>query len=400
MASDRLAKRTPPDNTFNQILELGLSVTRTLAIDGLRLTPPRTAMGRYLEVMLGRWGRAETPFDQIVVFCRRRADLNGLDFTGNVRAEVLAAGLHAALWQQFALPAAAKKFSLLFSPSYACPILHPGPVVLASHGIYENIPDEFGRLARLRATPVNRLSARRADRVIANSKATRTDLVSTFGVDGGKIDVVYPAAADIFFERHNAADVSAEVRKVFGHEAPYLIFVGKLSKRRNVPNLIDAFARVRAAERLPHNLLVVGSGSDGPRVKDLARRAGVSESVRYLPHLNHSILARLYAGADLFVLPTLQEGISWTTFEAMASGTAVLTVEHRSLAEGAGDTAFSVASPSVTDLAEGMRAMLTDESLRRRYAERGLQRVREFSWDRAAARTMEILNKAARPADL
>ena len=110
-------------------------------------------------------------------------------------------------------------------------------------------------------------------------------------------------------------------------------------------------------------------------------------------------MARLYAGADLYVLPTTYEGISQTMFEAMASRTAVLTVDHPTLEEGAGDSAMSVPSPSVEDLTRGMTNLLTNLPLRKRYEEKGRARAKRFSWQETAVRTVEILDRVARRAD-
>ena len=98
--------------------------------------------------------------------------------------------------------------------------------------------------------------------------------------------------------------------------------------------------------------------------------------------MDHERLAKLYAGADVFALPTIYEGISRTIYEAMASGTAVLTVDHPALSEGGGDAVLAVPTPSVQDLAQGLGALLTDQALRRRFEVRG---ARAFSGSRCGS---------------
>src|SRR5581483_3568427 len=213
----------------------------------------------------------------------------------------------------------------------------------------------FSTIARLRATPLHRLSVRSADRVIANSQQTKRDMIEFFGVSDDTIDVVYPAAAEIFFERPSAAEIAAERRRRLGDDSPYFVFVGKLSRRRHVPNLIAAFAELRKSRDLPHKLLIVGPNTTNTNVEEHASAAGVGDAVVHLDHLDQASLARLYAGSFAFVLPTTYEGISQTMFEAMASETAVVTVDHPTVHEGAGDTVVIAPSPSVRDLAEGAR---------------------------------------------
>lgn len=373
---------------------------RTLVVDALRAAGPRTAMGRYIERMASWWSRSPCPFDRIVMVCPEPALIGRLGTATPVEVRAIAAGWPRLAWEQVALPAWARNASLLYCPSYTAPLGFPGPLVVANHGIYEAVPAEFSRWARLRTTPLHRLSARRARRVIVNSQQTATDVSRFFGVRPSKIDVVYPAAAEVFFAAHDQADCDREVELAFGARVPYIIFVGKLARRRNVPNLIAAFAQVIRHEHLRHHLLIVGPDTSGVSVPGLAEANGVGDRVRWRGHLEQEPLARLYAGADVFALPTTYEGISWTMFEAMASGTAVLTVDHPTLAEGAGDTAYTVTSPSVADIAAGLTALLTNERLRSDHATLGRERAQRFSWQHAADETMKILDQVGRPADL
>lgn len=372
---------------------------RTLVVDGLRLSGARTAMGRYIEAMARHWSRSETPFDRIVVMTRDAASLGDLGDSTPVEVEAFSGRLPAAAWEQLSLPRRARGCSLLFGPAYTAPLAHRGPLVVANHGIYERLPNEFPRLHRLRSTGLHRRSARRADRVIANSRQSRDDVVEFFGVEPTRVDIVYPAASDLFFDEHDAGEVARERERVLGGEQPYLIFVGKLARRRNVPNLIEAFAAVRHDLDLPHSLLIVGPNTSDVPVAELTERHGLDGRVVYVPHLEQRPLALLYAGATAFVLPTTYEGISHTMFEAMASGTPVLTVEHPTLDEGAGDTALVVGSPSVGDLVHGLRQLLTDPALRKHLARRGRLRARMFSWAHAAETTMGILGRVAAPQD-
>ena len=203
----------------------------------------------------------------------------------------------------------------------------------------------------------------------------------------------------MFFDEKTPDAISTEVRRVLGGDEPYFIFVGKLSRRRHIPELVEAFARLRSHTSPTHRLLIVGPNTSGTDVNALARANGVAESVIYRPHLDQDSLALLYAGADAFVLPTTYEGISYTMFEAMASGTAVLTVDHPTLAEGAGDTALAVESPSTADLYEGMRQIATDEVLRRELGQRGRARAATFSWTRNARESAAILDRVALRSD-
>lgn len=356
-------------------------------------------MGRLVEYLAYEWSRMEIPFDRVVLMAPRKIDLPTLGTVTEVGVEVFGERLPFVVWEQLALPRRARSAALLFCPTYVGPLFSRAPVVVGNHGIYERMPGEFPRVHRLRTMPLQRLSARRADRTIANSLNTRRDLTEFFELREDEIDIVYPAANHVFFSEKAPEDVAATVERVLGARAPYFIFVGKLSRRRHVPALIQAFGRLRRHHDLDHRLLIVGPNTTGTDVPGLARTNGVEEFVSYLPHLDQESLALLYAGADAFVLPTTYEGISYTMFEAMASGAAVVTVDHPTLAEGAGDAALTLPSPSASDLYEGMRQVALDPSLRRELGRRGRERAATFSWTRNARETALILDRVARDCD-
>ena len=359
---------------------------RTLAVNAFRMAQQRTGIGRYIEFVAQQWSRMKIPFDRVVLMSPKNIEVSGFGHVTPVEVKVFGEQYPAAIWEQVCFPRAAKGAAMLFCPSYTCPLLHRGRMVLANHGFYEALPGEFSWFTRLRATTLQRYSAKRVERVIANSLATKADLVRFFGIPPEKIDTIYPAAHDFYFQRHDPAAIK---------EVPYIIFVGKLAKRRHVPNLIEAFAIVRRQHNLPHNLLIVGPNTTNTPVAEIAQQHGVGDAVVYRPYGELEPLARLYAGADVYALPTIYEGISYTMFEAMASGAAVLTVKHPTLEEGAGDAALAMPTPSVEDLAAGLSALLLDESVRRRYAERGRERAKRFSWETVARETMGVLDRVA-----
>lgn len=368
---------------------------RTLAVNAFRMAQQRTGIGRYIEFVAQQWSRMKIPFDRVVLMSPKNIEVNGFGRVTPVEVKVFGGQYPAAIWEQVCFPKTAKGAAMLFCPSYTCPLLHRGRMVLANHGFYEALPGEFSWFVRLRATLLQRYSAKRAERVIANSLATGADLVRFFGIPPEKIDTIYPAAHDFYFQRHDPAAIKEEVIRTLGKEMPYIIFVGKLAKRRHVPNLIEAFAIARRQHNLPHALLIVGPNTTNVPVAEIAQQHGVGDAVVYRPYAELEPLARLYAGADVYALPTIYEGISYTMFEAMASGTAVLTVKHPTLEEGAGDAALAMPTPSVEDLAAGISTLLLDEGLRRRYAKQGRERAKRFSWETVARETMRILDCVA-----
>jgi glycosyltransferase involved in cell wall biosynthesis len=368
---------------------------RTLIINALRLNRRPTGPGRHIQFLIEQWSRMPLPFDRVILVSPRRLGLDGLGAVTHMEQCVIGDRWPNVLWEQLMVLPVIAGAAVLFCPAYTCPLLSRTRTVVANHGIYEGLPREFSWWTRLRATPLDRFSAKRAARVIANSLSTKVDLVRYFRIPQEKIGVVYPAAHEIFFQPRSDEDVAAEVERALGERSPYVLFVGKLARRRHIPELIRALATARKRHRLPHRLLIVGPNTTGLPLDDLFHQAGLDGVARYIPYLEQKPLARLYAGADLFVLPTTHEGISQTMFEAMASGTPVLSVDHPTLVEGAGDSVYVVPTPAVEDLATGMAALLADPALRTAYAARGRAHVTRFSWRETAERTLEILDRVA-----
>lgn len=374
---------------------------RTLTVNGLRLTGPRTAMGRYLEILAAQWSATPVPFDRVRVLVPEAVELPA--GVGGLVEVVVPPGPSRPLaaWEQLTLPRAAAGSALLFCPAYTAPLSVSGRLVVANHGIYESLPQEFSRLRRLRSIPLYRHAVRRADAVIANSRATRDELVRHLGAARERVEVVYPAPAPAFVaELDPGAALTAARDALGGQDRPYVLFVGKLSPRRNLPALIEGFAAARRADDLPHRLLVVGPNVDAAPVRALAARHGVSEALVLLHHRSHEELALLYARADVFALPTVAEGFSWTILEAMAAGAPVLTAEHAALREeGVAQAALVVPAPTPAALEQALRVLLADPRRRAALRDAGRALARRFSWERTARETMAILDRVARPAD-
>jgi glycosyltransferase involved in cell wall biosynthesis len=373
---------------------------RTLVLNGLRLGGARTALGRYIEILARQWSLQDIPFDRIRILVPQPTQIEG---QLSDRIEVISPpgpSRPLAAWEQFTLPRAAAGAAVLFCPGYIAPVVGSTPLVVANHGIYEGIPGEFSLLQRMRTVPLYRAAVRNADAVIAVCVSARADIIRYLGADPAKIAVIHAAPDPRFLRRPGAADIEVAVTRALGTAAPYVLFVGKLSRRRNVPALVEAFADVRRDGDLPHRLLIVGPVADTERVRGLAERHGVADAVVHINHLEHRELALLYAGADVFALPTTHEGFSWTILEAMASGAPVLTADHASLHEkGVATAAAVVPEPTPAALAAALRRLLTDPDLRRRHSEAGRAVVAGLSWARTAAETMAVLDRVGAPAD-
>ncbi|MGI9146080.1 MAG: glycosyltransferase family 4 protein [Chloroflexota bacterium] len=238
-------------------------------------------------------------------------------------------------------------------------------------------------------------SVRRAERVIAVSQRTASDAVRLLGVDPSRIRVVHEAAAPGFSPR--PMDSLAPLAKRLGFDAdpgrPYILFVGTLEPRKNLPLLLEAFTRLR--RQIDAQLLVVGGRGwlDEPIFAAHAR-SGVGDAARFLGTLGEEDLAVLYSHAGVFALPSLYEGFGLTVVEAMACGAPVVCSDAGPLPEVAGDAALILNAWDPVEWAATMLDVLTNPSLSAELRVRGFARVRRFSWQRSARATREVYREA------
>jgi glycosyltransferase involved in cell wall biosynthesis len=365
-----------------------------LGVDAGRAVGDRTGVGRNVQHLLSAWSHQELPFELVRVFSP--APLDDVSDDPRFRFEVLPGPGSELLWQALRLRRASAGVDVLFG-QYTLPLGWRGRGVVDNLGIYEGRFAIPGWQARVRSWHMRR-SARRAELVIANSESTKADVVRFYGVDPARIVVVWPGAAPEFRPRRpdDENEIGAAVEAALGRrDVPYFLFVGKLSARRNIPALLEAFATVR--ERHPDfRLLIVGPNTSGVPVESLIARLGLDGAVRHVPFLGLEQLAPLYRGAHAFVLPTEHEGFSHTIPEAIASGCPVITVDHAALGDaGLRDSVLVLPEPSPRLLAHALARTIDDPALREQLARNGLEASKKLSWDGTARATMDVLAQVA-----
>ncbi len=367
-----------------------------LAVIGRRLCEPPTGVGRYLECLLREWVKDPGPFKRILVFAPGEPRLPAELFRSPIELRVVPPRVSPLYWENVRLPQVIPSRALLFAP-YTLPWTLAARGVVSNLGIYDSRPQDFSWAARLRTTPFFRHSARRARAVIANSTSTKNDVVRYLGADPAKTEVV-PLGAD---ERLSpAADpeshaLPTDVRERYGlPDGPFFLFVGKMSKRRNVPLLVSAFAMARHGGA-PQHLLLVGPDYLRSDPLRLARDAGVGDAVHHAPHAPMTDLVHLYRAATAFVLPTEHEGFSLTIPEAMACGTPAVVFDHAALEGGLREAVLPAVPPTAEALSRSLVSVAQDISLRSRLRAAGLACARAFRWQETARRTLRVLVRAA-----
>lgn len=263
-----------------------------------------------------------------------------------------------------------------------------GVPVLTVHDLREfRLPRLYPHLQRFRSARI--AMARRARRVIAVSHSTRRDVLELMGLDPDRVRVIHNGL-DPRYRHPPAHQERAAVRSRLGLTRPYVLVLGSRDPRKGMEDALEAFRR---ADLEGLDLVVAGSlSAEGER---RAAAAGLGERLRLPGHLEDEALHALMAGAQAFLFPSLYEGFGLPVLEAMACGTPVVACHTSSLPEVAGDAALLVPPGDPPELARALERVVADGELRRNLIERGFQRCRLFSWERAARETLAVYREAA-----
>ena len=292
----------------------------------------------------------------------------------------------------YAMPRAARHDHLdLLHVTYTLPPFLRCRTVVTVHDIsYAFFPQAFSRRDRLLLSVAVPSSMRRADRVITVSESARRDIIRHYRIAEHKI-VAIPEAAEEHFTPIRACDDLARVRTRYQLPERYILAVGNLQPRKNLRRLIEAFAFLKGAERVPQRLVLVGKGLwRESEIFDDIRARGLEGEIIATGYVPDADLPALYSAADVFVYPSLYEGFGLPPLEAMACGTPVIASTASSLPEVVGDAALLVDPLHTGELVMALRRVLTDGALHQHLASAGVVRAAHFSWAETARRTLAV----------
>lgn len=311
------------------------------------------------------------------------------------RSHVIETGfrLRTIVWENLVLPRFIGDHNILFCPSYFVPIRCGIPKVVAIHDVtHEIFPKSVPWYWLWRLRWGIGYSVRRAAFVITVSEASKKDICKYYGADPRRVVVTHLAASPLF-QMMDRTLARQAVRIQLGIEHPYILYVGSIMPRRNIPRLIQAFSEAKGLSG--HQLVIAGRNFQRIDIADICRQFGCSNRVRHISAPSDEQLVNLYNGADTFVYPSSYEGFGLPVLEAMACGVPVITGNNSSLKEIAGDAAYLVDVGSTKTIAEALRELTENDDYRRKFSGRGLERAKLFSWEKTASETLSILRTAA-----
>lgn len=285
-----------------------------------------------------------------------------------------------------------RRFDLYHETNYI-PMRFDGPTALTifdlSFHLYpETHPKE--RINYMKRNFYSKLGC--ASHFITISEAVKQELIKHVGLSGKKITVT-PLGVDEDFKPLPIERLNSSLSKYGLKSGSYVLYVGTLEPRKNITTLLRAYACLPDSLKTKYPLVLAGGigwlmeGLD----KDI-RKLGISTSTIKTGYIPKEDLPSLYNGAAIFVYPSLYEGFGLPPLEAMACGTPVITSNVSSLPEVAGDAGIMIHPEDIKKLTEEMEDLLTNPGRRRHLSQKGIERARLFTWERCAAKTVEVYN--------
>jgi glycosyltransferase involved in cell wall biosynthesis len=361
----------------------------TIYVNGRFLQQPITGIQRYGRELLRAWDElidsGEIDSDEVaieVLVPRATADAPKLR---HIRVRQVGR-FKGQLWTQLELPAQSRD-GLLFSPDNLQPLLAPllGPSVVTIHDLtFKLFPRAHTAPFRLLYGLLISNGIRNAKALITGTEAERTNIVDNYPSARDRIAVVHLGARS---EELVAANQDGKRNnKPTGR---YILWVGSLISRKNPQGAIDAAVLVNQHMRLP--LILVGSGHRGmqkPEIR-IPNNDGVVEFVNRVGSSDDVIT--LYRNAVCLLFPTFYEGFGLPALEAMEYGCPVITSDIPVMREVCGDAALYCDPNDPGDIADKVTMLAESSELREKLRRRGLRRAAQFSWERCARETFEVL---------
>ncbi len=295
-------------------------------------------------------------------------------------------------WEQFVWPLQARRqgVDLLHSMAFAAPLLSRQTAVVTIYDLsFMRYPERFPAGQRRYLTRMTRRSCRRAARIIAISQSSRRDVHRFFNVPLDRIDVVLPGVDEAY--RPLPDEAVRAFRRKKGVER-FILHVGTLQPRKNIPVLLNAFANLP-----PSGLKLVLVGGKGWLYDEIftqVKKLKLEERVLFTGYVPDGELPWWYNAAELLVFPSVYEGFGLPVVEAMACGTPVIASNSSSLPEAVGEAGLLFNPQNAAELADRITAVQQDPALRAKLKEWGLQHAGNFSWDRAGRETAVAYRRA------
>jgi glycosyltransferase involved in cell wall biosynthesis len=279
---------------------------------------------------------------------------------------------------------------------YTSPPFTPCPVVNTIHDLsFEHLPETFKRRSWRQMRLTIRRSAQTATQIITDSNFSREDILRTYKLSPDRVTATPLAASGKFKPVEDPSEIR-RVRQRYGIDGDYILTVGSIQPRKNLPRLISAFAalcREGAIRPLPTLVIVGKRGWLYEETLHAAENSQVKEQILFTDYVPESDLSALYTGATCFVYPSYFEGFGIPPLEAMRCGTPTITGNRTCFPEIIADGGLMIDPFDERAMLEAILQVLSDSNLRADLRKKGIKRASLFDWKETARQTLSVYEK-------
>ncbi len=329
--------------------------------------------------------------NEYILFCDRQSIVQVPDGANSRKAIVTEAVFSAFLQLFFSLTLKNQKLDIFHSPHFIYPLFLSSPAVVTIHDLIPlkcppSMPSIIGRAYYQKA---NRRAIAKAKMVVVVSESTKKDIQEIFDVTEERIRVI-PHGVGNNFQVVRDKSLLDEVKRKYRIRSKFILNIGNSKPHKNWAGLIESFALLRKETKDYQLVLVGGRDSRFSEAVKLIKKLELEEDVLITGFVAEKDMPLLYNAAEILVFPSHYEGFGLPVLEAMACGTPVICSNSSSLPEVAGDAALMVDPNDGEGLAASMKKVLAEQRIRQDLSEKGLKRIEQFSWKKAAQRTLEV----------
>ena len=322
-------------------------------------------------------------------------------YTGNHFLLKLKEQLSYFLWKQFVLPYQAKQLGcrVLFCSDFMVPYFSLGikTIPVFHDAFFWEYPEHYNKYWLVFFRNLGLAAAKKSAYLVAPTQYAANQLSKYTGLSQAKIAVIGEAPKTIL-DKIKEGDVSQNIQAILS--SSYILHVGTLEKRKNIPALIRAFKIVKSNGFPNLKLVLVGKASnkitldDSLAIRDVINQEQLSADVILTGYLHDKDVQQLYQNAKLYVFPSINEGFGIPVLEAFKHNVPVVIANNTCLPEVAGLGAKSFNPYDITEIAQTITLLLNDQTMRQSYIEKGKEQLQKFSWEKTASSLMQLFKKA------
>ncbi|TDX59261.1 glycosyltransferase family 4 protein [Orenia marismortui] len=359
-----------------------------ILINALLVSEKSSGIGNYGYNLINSLDRLDLKYD-ISSLVQKKIESNNID----IQIKQCSNRYHRILYEQIPLRRNYKNYDLIHFIDYSSPIIAINtPFIVTIHDLsFYKYPETFNYGSRRIKQILAPISIKRSNKVIADSKNTKKEILSRFNINESKVKVIYPGSPS--YNKIEDIRKLEAVKRKYGINQDYILYVGTIEPRKNLLRLLEAYHNL-LKQGIKEKLVIVGK--KGWLYEDIFKKVeelGLDKQVLFLGYLPEKEKVALYSGAKVFVYPSLYEGFGLPPLEAMSCGTPVVVSNSSSLPEVVGDSGIYVDPKRADSIAQGIYDLLDQKKLREKLSLLGVKRSKKFTWEKSIKNILEVYDK-------